>query len=611
MTAVGKQSDGNGDAAAAKSADSGGMGGGVVSNGIPIDITPSHESDVVFVKNASKVKSLKQQFLCPQQQQGSTPSPSSSGLTLTSPSSQQVQLSRRQSEIEIEEIQKSRGNVKTLIAQMSSQDESVRILTPPPPSPLDEDLAKIRNSRVIFNTITQFTQATAMEASAGSAGGASGSESRHSRSYRPPSVRRKVVSPFLYQNKEEEEGEEATNEESSSPGGLVSSSLSRHDGSGGGVEGMGVEEEGEESESILFESAGVKVLASERLDLLAPALGRREMEEEEEEMGKWSGEAEERTLGLFKLDATELNTLMWAKNEAGEEGVSSGGKSATPPRYQWPEEENGEREEKRRYPTPPRPHRLGEEWYTTPPRRHQLEEERDEERQRYTAPPRRHRGNREERRRYPTPPHLSPGGAVGFPRHSERGEHETEVTELSNGAPQLPLILDQDKNGEDDHLVSIILPYRPKSSKKSSDSSSRKERGAPKKKLSKPLSLNDVFLSFESFTAEPSSERSGWSTTGRDHASSSTHVELDVRTNENGLLFPPHLSSEHPLTESHQHYDHLPKRSEYDHLPPLGTPPDYGTGYLRYRSSSDVASHRLRPLTKAKHGKEFTSSEVG
>ena len=178
-------------------------------------------------------------------------------------------------------------------------------------------------------------------------------------------------------------------------------------------------------------------------------------------------------------------------------------------------------------------------------------------------------------------------------------------------------------DGDDDHLVSLVFPPRNKDTPKKSrrDSTKKKE---PQKKLSKPISLDDVFLSLESSSStslssqEAPSKGDAWGDSppplppfrgGHQHTQSATHVELDISANENGLLFPPQLassSSEHPLMEAH-HYDRLPKRSEYDHLPPLGPSPEYGMGYYRPRSTSDVSSRRVRPRNSKD---EFIASEV-
>ncbi len=77
-------------------------------------------------------------------------------------------------------------DVKNLIAQMTSSDESDR-LTPPPTSPAADDLALIRSSKIV-DKITHLTHDSA--------------ETKHSRSYKPSTLRRKIVSPFLNQEEE-------------------------------------------------------------------------------------------------------------------------------------------------------------------------------------------------------------------------------------------------------------------------------------------------------------------------------------------------------------------------------------------------------------------------
>lgn len=228
-------------------------------------------------------------------------------------------------------------------------------------------------------------------------------------------------------------------------------------------------------------------------------------------------------------------------------------------------------------------------------------------------------------------------------REASLRKQEAEEAQYSGA---LPLVLDSGggKNSErgtdDDHLVALVFPRKQSRSQQTSTSSYQQggnyqtssnyhlrsgsyqalgnnrtpssnyqsstqpfpSKDKPEKKRSNPVSLDDVFLSFE--TAPSGNKGPGkefLATIAHDLTSSSSHGELPVLGQ--GPPLPPPQDLPKRLLES---------QKQYDHLPPLDPPPGVGSNYYRTRSSSDVTSHRIRQIRKANAIKEagYTASEV-
>ena len=606
-------------------------------------------SELTLVRNKAKVTSLMQQFMS---QESPSPPPSNSPSPV------------------LQDTPKSKENVKKIIAQLSLQEDSdIPVLGTPPQSPLDSDLAMIRNSRIISNTIIHLE--------AGGPGGVKGVETdkRVSRSYRPPSVRRKVVSPFLDHTgkgegsaKEVEqvsggEGEEVVAGESGSEGEFETEEVMEGARESVGEPRIPLETESEQVVEVLESSTvkpgevegekdvmeGVKLCEGEiqepgasgadvaqsnvaedakAISLektadraasatsaereksveIAESLGFEVAERLEQNSNKnamsqpnassviyentsvtaslpgeviaGASEEKEGSVELFKLDAEQVSHLVTYEN--------------LPPAVKQDRQTDTPKQD-RQTDTPPPPAR--------PPKHHHHHVMFQE-------------GVGGDEDRTPVmplvPPRSSPRSSpYRSPPRLPGREHE-EKQDLSNGtAPVLPLILDQDKNGEDDHLVSIVLPFRQKPKKDKPREPSRRSL------RSNPVSLEDVHVSVEGSTPERRRGHRGSSTsTEYDRSSGVTHVDVELAASENGILFPP----EHPLMESHAQYDHLPSMSAYDHLPPLAASlPDYSSTGLggRKRSNSDISARqvfRTRPSAKARQlsnrTEEFTYSEV-
>lgn len=127
----------------------------------PSDLEPGQKK----LRNLPKVNEIKQRFMLPQKY---------SPIPPTSPTK--------------EDIPKSRGNVKSMIAQMQASSETELPLVHMPPE--DVPTGARRNSKSIQNKIEELTRLRAPGADEGP---------EQTRSYTPPIVRRKVQSVFFEQ----------------------------------------------------------------------------------------------------------------------------------------------------------------------------------------------------------------------------------------------------------------------------------------------------------------------------------------------------------------------------------------------------------------------------
>ena len=556
---------------------------GVVGNG-PLpksnDLPSDNKSELSILRNVSKVKTLKEQFISP---------PLSSQISSTTSSSSKIQTRQ-------EEIQKSRGNVKSLIAQLSLSDESERLLSPPP-SPIDVDLAKFRNTNLIMEKITNLNKTVD-----------STTDSRHPRSYKPPTVRRKVVSPFLEQGKEE-----------------VSEEMKDTFFENGYDTNMEMKSRGEvtptfrtvEENQLDDDKSGMRI---SRATEPSPQL-----------------EKDSPSKGLFKMDQKKLGLLLMSEDipegigehvVTEEHAVTNERHHTSSPQHEPEQVENAQLNRTI--------HRSQNDYSVEPTKaanskcmEHSMKPDKVGESS-----------------------HLIDSKNASSSRNeSKRSHKDLESGGVSNRTPQ-HLVLDmssKDKyNDDDDHLVSIVLPYIPPSHQKPISPSqspyippshqkpispsqspyippSHQKPISPSqrekddwfwRKTNDPSPADDVLLTFPP-PVEPNYDQPIRlrDSDGSDHSSPSpAHVEIMLGRKENGGVFtiPKLLESEHPLMQS-RGYDHLSKKSEYDHLSPIETSKeDYvPMTYYRRRTASDVAAHRIRPPAKDNHHEEeFVSSEV-
>jgi hypothetical protein len=547
-----------------------------VSNGLP-ETPPTLNAEPVVIRR--KVEALKQQFLIPQQPPVATTNSPSPPL---------------------DDVQPSRGKVKDLIAQIG---DSERVLTPPPSPLLEEDLSMIRNSRIISNAITHLTQQNRE----------GGSEGR--RSYTPPNVRRRINSPFLDQEgKEEGSKDEQTSQE-------VSPDVKRR-------------------EEI------ARCQSPNKCPVPIPG----------DEEGKVRHIPEKRSLSLIPMVQKDLSPIPEKLSPSMSPGVippgivprrsqspipMEFGRSRSPVLHvTFPDAEPS---------TPPleegtqggqrADYQAGTQVVSVPDKGEVAAGVLKVDQNKIDVILRADAASRKEDVTTPPPdaavvPAIPPRSSSLYSQRegSTAGIEEGEEAAYSG---TLPILLDNGKkktadDDEDDHLVALVFPRKQsrqstssyQSSGSSYQSSGRnyqssshyqsrsgslghgghyqsrsgslghggqqgKKPSVPQlqKKLSNPASLDDVFINFES------GEKKGgigglWDTIGRELAS---RGEVTVQGPGEELVRSP---------------EHLPEsRGQYDHLPPLPSPPDHDQGYYRNRSSSDVISHRTSHSRKAKESK--------
>ena len=539
---------------------------------------PVQHSELTILRNEAKVEALKRRFSSPPQTSSST-------------SSSSLKNSRFQPSGVKTEQSRSSSNVKSLIAQMSLVESEKS--ASPPPSPLDVDLAVIRNSRLITSKIfPDFTQ-TASEDDA---------ESGRTRSYTPPAIRRKVVSPFLQQEKEEQK--EERDGKSPEMAGLIEERSKVKGEEGISLESVKAKKEVFEKEE---KKSSEEKKGKKPLDLIRISLeeGKEEVTKKEEEESIQKERDGEAVSPRTEMQSDE--SLF--KGDTKREVKSSG--EASPNSLTAEDEVESARDSEATDPVVFRRNRdpsskglfkmdhkrlsslLLSEGSTA-----ESEESEDQESKHSKTPP----PHEAEQR---TPSKQTKANSV-----EENGTPQHLVLDRTSSSPRN--IWDND----DDHLVPIILPYIPPSKKKSSSPNQKSK----KEKKTSALSPDDVHLSFEERNKDQnrtwssrempitSSEQTRTWSSHDSSSSSSSRVGLVIGLKENGVLSSPQLieteeKQQHPLMESKSHqYDHLRKRSDYDHLSPLEQPPLY-RGH-RLRSNSDMAAHRIRKQD------QFLSSEV-
>ena len=183
---------------------------------------------------------------------------------------------------------------------------------------------------------------------------------------------------------------------------------------------------------------------------------------------------------------------------------------------------------------------------------------------------------------------------------------EMEITAVAS-----PPSAEMEKSSEENHLVSFLVlsPPHKKSPKKKV-----KIEQPPPEEVAAP---DDIELNFEENTSTSTLESDHRYEAPRKDSlllESPHRVEVLIGMKENGIFTPPRIveGDEKPRSKLSSQYDHLSARSQYDHLAPLEEPEEEPyMPFQRHRSASDIASHRVRPLTKGSLNDELMMSEVG
>ena len=681
---------------------------------------PHRDSEkLVQLRNAAKVQELKQKLL------------SGGGLPLNS----QKLISRQK---EIEKAQKTCSTkVKTIVKQMSTPveiPETEKVSVSPPPSPIDKDLEQVRKNVAISEKITHLHQSVDES-----------KEKKHS-SYKPSTLRRKVVSPFLgkrtggeetqssstfpesakQMKKSAQETEGGTGEQGKpllqSSGSFDEEFSSQTDavpcldsepasGSHANEEAVLPEEMSKRTQDNVVEDTGEKIIVPIVPKINEPSSPEHSNSENESQLPREvtvyhdTSRGEEQAPALAVSSSSAVSTVPSSPTVSSSPTVlSSPTVSSSPTVLSSPtvssspivssvstvveehggingiarhlEDHSGEELDKTELspvhstesPPPPSHSRdrsegsdaiplesiaglstveaaCRENSYTADPSLLKTSAESRSSSRSSTPYSYRSYDRRSREKSYDSTSLASSGSSYDRRRVATPSREKEE--EPAYMGPSY--IVDGEK--DDDHLVSIVLPFRSlNNSSSSSGSSSKKKkehqyssgsiytpsgsiynsgsrrRRKPdptpppplppprKSNSSNPLSVDDVFVSFkdqgeESRTAGGRKmHRAG--SDGRPISSNIADVISGVR--ENGVL-----SSNSQLTDMEgerlnasysfdRHSDG--KASEYDHLTPLDQLGGYKSGRsLRPRTTSDVSSHRLR--TRKKH-EDFTASEV-
>ena len=198
--------------------------------------------------------------------------------------------------------------------------------------------------------------------------------------------------------------------------------------------------------------------------------------------------------------------------------------------------------------------------------------------------------------------------AVRLPPSETEDSQAHEVTSMTS--------IDTEKSNEDSHLVSFIVlspPHRKSTKKKKKAKVELPELPLP----GEVATPEDVELMFEENTTSTSTLESYKNDPTRKDSlflESPHRVEVVIGMKENGIFTPPKIveDDDKPLANlsARSQYDHLSARSQYDHLAPLEPGEDPHKPFQRHRSASDVATHQIRPLTNYSLHEERASSEV-
>ena len=445
-------------------------------NGLPVEenqhpvqkvkVPPHSPSELTLLRKEAKVKQLREQFIAPLM----SPGP----LSVSSPPPELQSM-------DIDGVLKSQSRI------IPNHNDSVT-------SPIVKDLAVLQQKNLTTDRITQLNK------------GVDETPEKTPSTYKPSTLRRKVMSPFLDNERESNEEMEDT---------ILSRSVSP-DGSGY-VHGVReITSENRQQEEILSASSFHDVQDNLKDIFLLPTIP----VQCDEEVGVLSGEdvsLEDTAASVkhikFKMDHDPLNPLS-SENLTREEGVFHKMVSTV------------------------------------------LAEEDTKNLNQYPIPALQDNQNWQDST-------LETPSAPEVERHLQRTNRDTvsQHRPLDSTPSTLSCssyIVDGEK--DDDHLVAIVLPFRPAGSKK-------KSRGKPRS--SRSVRENGV--------------------------SSSQHQQPTQPTHDHSL---PH------------HYDRpTENKSAYDHLPPLdaGEAATPEPKYSRSRTSSDVTVPRSRTF---RHEDDFTTSEV-
>ena len=217
---------------------------------------------------------------------------------------------------------------------------------------------------------------------------------------------------------------------------------------------------------------------------------------------------------------------------------------------------------------------------------------------------------------------------------SEKGDEAEETQSKSTdsvtkteGGSEDSMVMSPPGTGdstESNHLVSFLVlspPHRKPSKKKVKVESPSHDHKPPAPEPPADVATpEDIELSFADLqgtsTSDVESEHR-YEAPGRKDSlmfESPHHVEVVIGVKENGVFSPPKVvdgSEETSMYGRPNQYDHLKAKPQYDHLAPLEPGEDPYQPFQRHRSASDVTSHRIRPLSKRSLNDEFTESEVG
>ncbi len=197
-----------------------------------------------------------------------------------------------------------------------------------------------------------------------------------------------------------------------------------------------------------------------------------------------------------------------------------------------------------------------------------------------------------------------------------------------DSSPQKPSDVPTPCKSPEKVFVTIREDYRPgRSSRRSKSSRAKKEDQVKEDKVEQKITLTDVEKP-EKQSPVKEADRKRSAVIGLDDveltfnqepiidehpenllnesSDSSSHVELIIGVRENGLFeAPPRIID--PVVNSNLvpprrkitgHYDRLLSKTHYDHLPPSVESEDseMESPTFRYRSASDVTSHRIHPV---------------
>ena len=550
--------------------------GPAVENCLPPARSPS---ELTLLRSEAKVKKLKQQFLPAKDSTSSPP----------------LKLQSRKSPGE--GMQKSqRENVKNIIAQISSATDERENLVTPPTSPIEKDFAAIQQN-IIMDRISYLNQ-TVDEIT----------DKRHS-TYKPSTLRRKIVSPFLNQEEESYEETRTPSSSSISPERIECDSRKR---------GSKLNNDKQQQEvSSTSPSPDLRDIRKDKSLLSTssvPCAGGGE-DVSPEEGGDLDFNPPKIKDDLFKMDKDQLHNLLISECPTREESMLSQDQmEETVLSREHTDNENGidmhqsDQETLEKHPVSTvhdkavqtcHEHSNHHNWQDTPPA---------------------------------IPPRSATHSSTDFTRRSTVSRTPQHHRQLGSTPSTYSSSYIVEGGNDDDHLVDIVLPYRSAGSKKEerqeqfssfrSSSVSQLKNVKPLKwpasqrNITDPTIMNDRFLSFNCLKDESRTARSQEiQKFAEDERRMSMHsVDIVLGVKENGIPSSrPRLSvsgnsqSTDHFSQSCQ-YDRLPKmRSDYDHLPPLEQRMDSESMYrTRTRTSSDV-TQQPRPYRRED---DFTASEV-